>query len=99
MKYLHIIKKYFFLSLIITISVSLLEAQTISKQQMIFLTSLWEGERFDDGRPKVSDDVLDRMKTVTIEELGECYVEKDITISLKVIGNLCMRTSLLLEEH
>jgi regulator of RNase E activity RraA len=63
-----IIKKYFFLFLIITISVSQLESQTISKEQMIFLTSQWEGERFDDGRPKVSDDVLERMKTVTIEE-------------------------------
>ena len=28
----------------------------------------WRGERFDDGRPKVSDDILDRMKRVTLEE-------------------------------
>ncbi len=32
------------------------------------LTSKWEGERFDDGRPKVSDDLLERLKKVTIEE-------------------------------
>lgn len=42
--------------------------QTTSKEQILFLTPQWQGERFDDGRPKVSDDVLERMKKVTIEE-------------------------------
>ena len=28
----------------------------------------WHGERFPDGRPKVPDDILDRMKPVTLEE-------------------------------
>ena len=32
------------------------------------LTRLYEGERFDDGRPKVSDDLVERMKLVTTEE-------------------------------
>ena len=44
------------------------KSQTISKDQMVFLTASWEGERFDDGRPKVPDDVVERMKSVTIEE-------------------------------
>ncbi|MFS4454779.1 RraA family protein [Maribacter sp. 2304DJ31-5] len=43
-------------------------AQTLTKEQMVFLTPQWTGERFDDGRPKVADDVLARMKKVTIEE-------------------------------
>ena len=43
-------------------------AQTTSKEQIIFLTPQWEGERFDDGRPKVADDILKRMKDVAIEE-------------------------------
>lgn len=43
-------------------------AQTDSKEQIIFLTPQWEGERFDDGRPKVADDILKRMKSVAIEE-------------------------------
>lgn len=43
-------------------------AQTITKEQMLFLTPQWTGERFEDGRPKVADDVLERMKQVTIEE-------------------------------
>ncbi|MEM7133036.1 MAG: RraA family protein [Chloroflexota bacterium] len=32
------------------------------------LTNQWDGERFPDGRPKVSDDLIDRMKLVTTEE-------------------------------
>lgn len=43
-------------------------AQNISKEQIIFLTPQWEGERFDDGRPKVADAILERMKNVAIEE-------------------------------
>lgn len=43
-------------------------AQQLSKEEMIFLTPEWKGERFDDGRPKVSDAVLSRMKGVTLEE-------------------------------
>ncbi len=43
-------------------------AQTTSTEQIIFLTPQWQGERFDDGRPKVTDDILERMKGVSIEE-------------------------------
>lgn len=43
-------------------------AQTVSKEQIIFLTPEWTGERFEDGRPKVADDILKRMKSVAIEE-------------------------------
>lgn len=43
-------------------------SQTSSKEQIIFMTPLWEGERFEDGRPKVTDDILVRMKSVAIEE-------------------------------
>lgn len=42
--------------------------QQISKEEMLFLTPEWTGERYDDGRPKVSDEVLQRMKEVTHEE-------------------------------
>ncbi len=31
-------------------------------------TRLYEGERFADGRPRVSDDIIERMKLVTTEE-------------------------------
>lgn len=43
-------------------------AQQISKEELIFLTPEWKGERFEDGRPKVSDALLERMKLVTLEE-------------------------------
>jgi len=43
-------------------------AQTTTKEQIVFLTPQWKGERFDDGRPKVADDILARMKSVSIEE-------------------------------
>jgi regulator of RNase E activity RraA len=44
------------------------KAQTIPKEELIFLTSEWKGERFPDGRPKVSDDLVRRVKNITIEE-------------------------------
>lgn len=33
-----------------------------------YYTSVWTGERLADGRPKVSDDILRRMRNVSIEE-------------------------------
>ena len=42
--------------------------QTMTKEQMLFLTPKWEGERFPDGRPHVDDSVIERMKSVSIEE-------------------------------
>ncbi len=32
------------------------------------LTSQWKGDRFPDGRPKVSDAILERLKNISIEE-------------------------------
>lgn len=43
-------------------------AQTISRDELIFLTSEWKGERFTDGRPKVADDLLDRAKKINIDD-------------------------------
>jgi regulator of RNase E activity RraA len=40
----------------------------ISKEQLIALTPEWKGERFPDGRPKVPDKILQRMKAVSVEE-------------------------------
>lgn len=45
-----------------------IHGQQISKEELIFLTPKWEGERFPDGRPKVPVDILERMKLVTLEE-------------------------------
>ena len=39
-----------------------------SREDMIALTHLNPYERFDDGRPRVPDDLLERMKLVTTEQ-------------------------------
>lgn len=43
-------------------------AQTIPKDELVFLTSEWKGERFPDGRPKVPDGLLERAKKVGIAD-------------------------------
>ena len=43
-------------------------AQTISREDLIFLTSEWKGERFADGRPKVPDELIKRARNIGIEE-------------------------------
>src|SRR5688572_16603510 len=42
--------------------------QTISKEELIFLTSEWKGERFPDGRPKISDDLLKRARHIMVDD-------------------------------
>lgn len=60
--------------LFISVSVLLVSAgafaQNIagSPEYIKALTAQWTGERFEDGRPKVSDNLLERLKKVTIEE-------------------------------
>jgi regulator of RNase E activity RraA len=39
-----------------------------SKADLLAMTSSWKGERSPEGRPKVPDDLLRRMKAVSIEE-------------------------------
>lgn len=39
-----------------------------SADELIYYTSEWSGERFADGRPRVPDEILERMKKVSIEE-------------------------------
>ncbi len=73
-----------FRSLLVSILISLnlsIQGQQISKNDLLMLTPNWEGERFEDGRPKVPDEILDRMKLVTLEEAwsvlkGENYTNQ-----------------------
>jgi regulator of RNase E activity RraA len=44
-------------------------SQQISKEYLLHLTREWKGERFADGRPKVSDALLLRLKKSTLEEV------------------------------
>lgn len=52
-----------------------------TKEQMMFYTSGWTGERFADGRPKVADNLLERALDVSIEDVwdflrGQGYVNQ-----------------------
>ena len=39
-----------------------------SKEQILAFTSQWKGERFPDGRPKVSDSLIKRLANISMEE-------------------------------
>ena len=52
-----------------------------TKEQIMFYTSEWKGERFPDGRPKVADNLLERALDVSIEDIwdylrGQGYVNQ-----------------------
>lgn len=49
-------------------SEGLAQLKMYTPEQRIEFTSAWEGERFPDGRPKVDESILERMKSVSAEE-------------------------------
>jgi regulator of RNase E activity RraA len=61
-------KCYILLTVCWLLGMPLAVAQQIAKEELLYLTRDWKGERFDDGRPKVSDDILKRMRLVTHDE-------------------------------
>ena len=60
--------KYFLFIFLMIAFYQSLKSQQIAKEELIFLTPEWKGERFPDGRPKVPDNIILRMKAVSIEE-------------------------------
>lgn len=68
-----------FALLAIAYSPCILTAQTISREQLAFLTAEWHGERFPDGRPKVPDSIVARMKNVSLEEAWEILRNRGYT--------------------
>src|SRR5436190_5780630 len=62
-------KHHFFLFLLLCTSVFIKAQQvTPTPDQIKAITPDWKGERFPDGRPKVSDKLLERLKGVHLEE-------------------------------
>ncbi len=62
-------KRLFTLLLFLGLSLGIfLNAQTISRDEMVFLTSEWKGERFEDGRPRIPDALIERAAKIGIEE-------------------------------
>ncbi|WP_340105969.1 RraA family protein [Rhodohalobacter sp. 8-1] len=82
------ISKSLFFSLLATILLGFLffetgnaQSQLVPEEQVIFYTLEWEGDRDEYGRPLVSDQVLERMKFVGLEEAwgtirGDDYHDK-----------------------
>ena len=56
------------LLLLLTGSFYFTQAQLFPKTELEYLTSNWKGERFEDGRPKISDELIARAKKIGIEE-------------------------------
>ena len=57
--------------IILVLSVLFVNAQHLGStpEYVKALTSKWEGERSADGRPKVSDDLLERLQSCTLEQI------------------------------
>lgn len=53
---------------LLTSAVANAQGGFFTPEEVIRYTPDWKGERFPDGRPKVPDKILDRMKKVTLEE-------------------------------
>jgi len=58
---------FFFASILCSLQ-SIGQQVQITRDQLIALTPEWKGERFADGRPKVPDNIINRMKSVSVEE-------------------------------
>ena len=70
--------KHFVLLIIFFLRIAAAPAQSVgsSPEYIKALTSEWQGERFADGRPKISDDLLERLKNLTLEEAWAELIEK-----------------------
>ncbi len=53
---------------LLMLSPATVQAQALPKDEIIALTPEWKGERYADGRPKVPDAILKRMRNVSLEE-------------------------------
>jgi 4-hydroxy-4-methyl-2-oxoglutarate aldolase len=60
--------KLFLLQLFFASAYLTAQQVTLTPEQVIKLTSRWKGERSSDGRPKVADKFLERLKGVHLEE-------------------------------
>lgn len=68
--------RYFFIVIIFLFSIHTNGQQIVSSPEYIkALTYDWEEERFPDGRPKVSDNLLERLKKLTLEEVWAELIE------------------------
>jgi hypothetical protein len=64
-----------------------------TKEQIMFYTSGWKGERFPDGRPRVPDDLLRRALDVSIEDVWDYLDSLATNASLTAASRPCVRRS------
>lgn len=58
------------------LSQSLPDDKVVSSPEMVgYYTYEWDGERLPDGRPKVSDDLLERLKEIKVEDVWQLLNE------------------------
>jgi len=57
--------------LVCTMAVPVFSQVKTTKEQILFYTAEWKGERFPDGRPKVPDSLLTRALDVSIEDVWD----------------------------
>ena len=61
-------KTTFFFAFVLCFVIARAQRVGSSPEYIKSITSEWKGERFPDGRPKVSDNLLARLKNISIEE-------------------------------
>ena len=59
--------KYYIPFFIYFMALQFASAQQIDKEELIYLTIAWEGERFEDGRPKIPSNLMERAKDISID--------------------------------
>ena len=58
----------FLMTGVLALNINIALGQSISRDQLIYLTEEWKGERFPDGRPRVPDALLERARNISLEE-------------------------------
>lgn len=76
-------KRSFLLSLISVFTISIAFSQTVpvdkimsNQADIAYFSSNWAGDRLSDGRPKVSDDLLNRLKKLKLEDVWQYLNER-----------------------
>ena len=62
-------KKFVFAVLMLTTAFANAQHVGSTPEYVKMLTSKWQGERFADGRPKVPDGIIERLKNCTLEQI------------------------------
>lgn len=63
-------KRFVIVALMLFVTTSYINAQQVGagKEYIKAMTAEWTGERFEDGRPKVPDNLLERLKKISVEQ-------------------------------